>query len=71
MPSRRAVLGGLGGLFAGAAGLIVTGAFDTAEADRTAEVEVAGDAAALLGIEPVEGPNSEYAEITGGTVVFS
>ena len=70
MPSRRAVLGGLGGLFAGAAGLIVTGAFDTAEADRTAEVEVAGDAAALLGIEPVEGPNSEYAEITGGTATI-
>lgn len=70
MPSRRAVLGGLGGLFAGAAGLIVTGAFDTAEADRTAEVEVAGDVAALLGIEPVEGPNSEYAEITGGTATI-
>ena len=67
MPSRRAVLGSPKGLFAGATGLIVTGAFDTAEADRTAEVELAGDAAALLGIEPVEGPNSEYAEITGGT----
>lgn len=67
MPSRRSALLGLGGVFAGAIGLIGTGAFSTVEADRTADIEVAGDAAALLAIGPVEGPNSEYAELTGGT----
>ena len=38
-------------LFAGVGVLAATAAFDTVEADRTAEVETAGDADALLGLE--------------------
>ena len=38
-------------LFAGVGLLMATTAFDTVEADRTAEVETAGDADALLGLE--------------------
>ncbi len=42
---------GLGGIVAGGGALVATGAFDTVEAERTFEVEVAGDQAALLGLE--------------------
>jgi len=38
-------------LFAGVGVLAATAAFDTVEADRTADVETAGDAEALLGLE--------------------
>ena len=41
-------------LFAGVGLLMATTAFDTVEADRTAEVETAGDADALLGLEAGE-----------------
>lgn len=41
-------------LFAGVGVLAATAAFDTVEADRTAEVETAGDADALLGLEAGE-----------------
>jgi hypothetical protein len=42
----------LGSLAAGGLGLVSTGAFSTVEASRTATVETAGDADALLGITP-------------------
>jgi hypothetical protein len=51
MPSRRSVLVGLGGLVAGGGTLIGTGAFTTVEAQRTVNVQTAGDASAFLGIE--------------------
>ena len=51
MPSRRSVLVGLGGLVAGGGALIGTGAFTTVEAERTVNVQTAGDASAFLGIE--------------------
>jgi hypothetical protein len=41
-------------LLAGGGTLVGTGAFTTVQADRTARVEVAGDADALLGLTPVE-----------------
>jgi len=50
-------------LFAGVAVLAATAAFDTVEADRTAEVETAGDADALLGLEA---GTTELAENTDG-----
>lgn len=49
--TRRNTLIGLGALAAGAGIIGGSGAFDAVEADRTFEVEVAGDAAALLGLE--------------------
>jgi hypothetical protein len=53
-----------------AIGLVAaSGAFTTVEADRTATVNVAGDDAALLAIEP--GPdNPEYLDDTGDEVEF-
>ena len=53
MPSRRSILVGLGGLVAGGGALIGTGAFTTVEAQRTVNVETAGDASAFLGLAPV------------------
>jgi len=43
-----------------------TGAFTTVAAERTAEVSVAGDSAALLALSPTDGPNGAYAEENGG-----
>ena len=53
-------------LVARAAGLTTTGAFSTVEASRTATVETAGDADALLGIEPYD--KSQNVVNTNGTV---
>ena len=54
MANRRSVLIGLGGLVAGGGALIGTGAFDTVEAERTVNVETAGDADAFLGLSPAD-----------------
>ena len=43
-----------------------TGAFTTAEADRTAEVNVAGDANALLGITEAQNTNGNELVDVGG-----
>ena len=51
MANRRSVLIGLGGLVAGGGALLGTGAFTTVEAERTVNVETAGDASAFLGLE--------------------
>lgn len=42
-----------------------TGAFTTVSAERTAEVSVAGDGAALLQLSPTDGPNGQYAGYDG------
>ena len=57
--NRRNVLVGLGGLVAGGGALIGTGAFDTVEAERTVNVETAGDADAFLGIAAHEDYDEE------------
>lgn len=65
MANRRSVLIGLGGLVAGGGALVGTGAFDTVEAERTVTVETAGDADALLGLQPTDRDgdgNNEYVE---------
>jgi hypothetical protein len=53
-----------------AIGLVTaTGAFTSVEADRTVEVEVEGDASALLALEPADTsnyPNGAYARSDGG-----
>lgn len=43
-----------------------TGAFTTVAAERTAEVSVAGDDAALLALDATDGPNGQYAGETDG-----
>ena len=60
MANRRKFLAGLGALASGSAAAVGTGAFSSAQANRTLDVEVAGDANAYLAIE--EGPNTDVAE---------
>ena len=56
-------------MFAAVGLITATGAFTTVEAERTADVEVAGDANALLTLE--EGPdNPEYLDTTDDQIVF-
>lgn len=57
--SRRNTIIGIGTLVAGTGALAASGAFDAVEAERSFEVDVAGDAEALLGLE------AENAAITG------
>jgi hypothetical protein len=44
-------------LFGETIGVTAIGAFSTVEAERTADVDVAGDANALLGIQPAVDPD--------------
>lgn len=67
MMNRRNVIIGLGGLVAGGGVLIGTGAFDAVEAERTVNVETAGDAEAFLGLEP---EREDFVEQTNGTIEF-
>lgn len=66
---RRKLILGLG---VAAGGLTVgTGAFTSVEADRDVTVNVAGDADALLSLDPLDGPNGEYAEVNDGNFVLT
>ena len=60
MANRRKFLAGLGALASGSAAAIGTGAFTSVSADRSVDVNVAGDAAAYLRLEGTGGNNSEY-----------
>jgi hypothetical protein len=57
-------------VFASVTILVGTGAFQSVTADRSANVEVAGDSNALLRLTSYSGPNGngQYADITGGTL---
>ena len=72
MASRRSVLIGLGSLVAGGGALLGTGAFTTVTAERTVNVETAGDASAFLGLTPADRDGSggnEYVDSPGdGTI---
>jgi hypothetical protein len=70
MPTRRNVLLGAGALLAGGGAVLGTGAFTTVQAERTINVETAGDGNAFLGLDTIDGsPNSDdFAEITDGTL---
>jgi len=59
--SRRTILTGVGGVFAGSGALVGTGAFSTVQAERSVSVETAGDASALLTLASHGGPNGAYA----------
>jgi hypothetical protein len=68
---RRKFLVGMGSLAAGSAAALGTGAFTSVTAERTVEVNVAGDASAYLGLEPVSSsPNSDFVEVNGDEVSF-
>ena len=55
-----------------AAALIVvsTGAFTSITAERTAVINVAGDASALLSLAPSSGPNGDYADYDNDGALF-
>ena len=63
--NRRNVLVGLGTIVAGGGAALGTGAFSSVEADRTVNVNVAGDSSAFLQFDPSV---SGYAENTEGTL---
>ena len=75
MANRRNVLIGLGGIVATGGAVLGTGAFTTVTAERTVNVETAGDASAFLGLEPAARngtPENPYVEQTdAGTVQIS
>jgi hypothetical protein len=58
---------GLGTLAAGGAGVFGTDAFSSVNAERTASIQVSGDASALLELTPAA-EGSEYVDTTNGTV---
>lgn len=67
--NRRNTLIGLGTLAVGGGALAATGAFTTVEANRTVEVQAAGDASALLGFVidgSTPGDNSPVVDIVNG-----
>ena len=47
-----------------------SGAFDAVVADRSAVVDVASDADALLGLTPHSGPNGAFTYVSGGELVL-
>ncbi len=49
------------GILVAAILVMSTGAFTSVTADRSATINVVGDASAILGINPAEGPNGKYA----------
>lgn len=65
--SRRNVLIGLGTLVTGAGAAFGTGAFTTVTAERTVNVETAGDASAALALSPAR-DDEAYVEQTDGTI---
>ena len=69
MLSRRSAVIGMGGLVAGGGVLVGTGAFDTVEAERTVNVETAGDASAFLGLTQAEGASDEYVDEPDGDTI--
>ncbi|SNR57301.1 hypothetical protein SAMN06264855_1172 [Halorubrum vacuolatum] len=56
-------------VFAAVIGLAGTGAFTTVEADRTADVEVAGDAEALLGLQATD--DSPFADMDDEQLILT
>ena len=64
--NRRNVLVGLGTIVAGGGAALGTGAFSSVSADRTVNVEVAGDSGSLLALEP--DADTELATMDGDTL---
>ena len=64
---RKGKLFGLLAVLAAIGLVTASGAFTTVSAERTASVNVAGDANALLALDPTSGPNGQtYADVSNG-----
>ena len=68
---RRNLILGLGSVSLAGASVFGSGAFSSVQAERDVTVNVAGDEAALLALEPAEGPNGDYASIEDGTLALN
>jgi hypothetical protein len=75
--NRRKFIAGFGSLAAVVAGAVGTNAFTSVKANRTVNVEVAGDDKAFLALQKAEGVNSDpgvnsdaYVNVNGGEVSF-
>jgi hypothetical protein len=75
--NRRKFIAGFGSLAAVVAGAVGTNAFTSAEANRTVNVEVAGDDKAFLALQKAKGVSSDpgvnsdaYVNVNGGEVSF-
>jgi hypothetical protein len=64
--ARRTRLLAVFALFVAAMLVVGSGAFSTVQADRTVDVDVADDDAALLELRPHSGANGAYASLNGG-----
>ncbi|WP_229125329.1 hypothetical protein [Halapricum desulfuricans] len=62
MTKRRKFLLGMGSLAAGGAAAIGSGAFTKVNANRTAQINIAGDSSALLALDDSNSANSDYVE---------
>lgn len=60
----------MGTAAAGTAGAMGTGAFTSVSANRGISVEVAGDASALLSLEPTDSPNAQYVDRSGDALTL-
>jgi len=71
MLTRRKLIFGVGSLTAGLVGITSTGAFTSAEADRSVSVQVTGDSDAFLALRQTTDPNSQaFVNTDGDTVSF-
>ena len=68
---RRTLVLGLGSIGLTGTSILGSGAFSSVQADRDVTVNVAGDADALLALEPSDGPNGAYADIEGDTLALN
>ncbi|MCU4926401.1 hypothetical protein OB905_10450 [Halobacteria archaeon AArc-dxtr1] len=71
MISRRNTLVGIGSLVAGGGAVLATGAFSTVEAERSVNIETAGDGSALLQIVANDGDFDGVDDTGGDTVELS
>lgn len=69
--NRRKFLIAGGAIAAGGAAAVGSNAFTSVEAARSVQVSVSGDATAFLGIEPVQGPNAEYVDVSEEEFAFA
>ena len=62
---RRTYLYGLGSVSLGGSGLIGSGAFSRVETQRSADIRVAHDSQAYLGLQRTDSPNASYVDFDG------
>jgi len=67
---RRKFIAGVGSLAAGAAAVTGTGAFTSVSANRTAQINIAGDSSALLALDDSGSANADYVEYSSNDEAY-